>query len=139
MICEGKSISEWGKCAESSEIRANMLYGGQRHIAFYNGRIIKKHVAGCVIPDIVRRVGNRLEAIEVKSINLIDEYGYKKSFHRIKYQVENNKNMMPKGSMQRIVIDLRGVKYDTDFLQEVRNDIKSLCRDIYPDLPIDFI
>ena len=139
MICGGKTISEWGKCADAGEIRAYMLYGGKRHIAFHNGHIVKRHVYGCAIPDIVRVIDNRIEAIEVKSINLIDEYGYKKYFHRIKYQIAKNVDMMPAGSLQRVVIDLRDIDYDNDFLQAIRNEIKTLCWDIYKNLPVDFI
>lgn len=139
MLRDGKTISEWDRAAESSEIRAYMLYGGYRHIAFLNGEAIKGRPHGCVIPDITRIVDGRIEIIEVKCNNLIDWLGYMKDFNYIRYQIERYKKHVPHNTLMRIVIDTRGIDYADEFLMEVRNEIKTKCWDIYKNIPVDFI
>lgn len=139
MIRDGKTISEWYRAAESSEIRAYMLYGGYRHIAFLNGEAVKGRPHGCAVPDITRIINGRIEIIEVKCNNLVDWLGITKDFNYIRYQIERDIKHVPKNSLFRLVIDTREVLYDFDFLLEVRKTIKEKCWDIYPDLPIDFI
>lgn len=139
MIRDGKTIGEWYRAAESSEIRAYMLYGGYRHIAFLNGEVVDGRPYGCVIPDITRIINGRIEIIEVKCNNLVNWLGLSKDFNYIRYQIERDIKHVPKNSLFRVVIDTREVLYEPDYLLEVRKTIKEKCWDIYKNLPVDFI
>ena len=46
---------------------------------------------------------------------------------------------LPSGSIQRIVLDVKGRGYSDDLLQSVVQNIRVKCADVYPNIPIDIM
>lgn len=122
-----------------SEARAAKKYGGKEQVSFLNGKEVNTSVSGATRPDLIRTVNGKLEAIEVKNYNLNSKESRKHLVKELKRQVTARVNNLPKGSTQRIVLDIQGRNYDKKILDGVVKGIKESCKDVYPDIPIDIM
>lgn len=122
-----------------SEIRANNKYPGETQVSFKDGKRVPMSVENATRPDIVRYKDGVLEAIEVKNYNLNNPNSRNALYREVKRQVTDRVKNLPSGSTQRIVLDVKGRGYSKELLDDVINNLKSSCSDVYVDLPIDIM
>lgn len=120
-----------------SEARAAKKYGGREQVSYFNGKEVSSSMSGATKPDLVRVVDGKLEAIEIKNYNLNNKESRRGLVQELKRQITNRVEHLPKGSTQRIVLDVQGRNYDRKTLNGVIKGIKESCKDVYPDIPVD--
>ena len=124
-----------------SEISAFKQYGGvngREQVAYLNGEEVKYSTYGATRPDIVRIVGDHIEAIEVKNYRLDNEYSFRNLQNELYRQVSARIENLPTGATQRIVLDVKGRGYSLEFINGKIAELQSFL-DIYPDIPIDIM
>ena len=125
-----------GKIAEN---RAVEKYGGRAQVAYLNGKEVPFNTSGATRVDIERVVDGHLEGIEVKNYNLNSKVCRKALVKDIKREINDRVQQMPKGSTQRVVLDIRGRNYDKKLLKSVIKGIKNSCEEVYHNLPVDVL
>ena len=117
-----------------SEIDVNDLNPNHRpQVSFNNGREVPYGSLGSVRPDNFR-LG---EALEVKNYDLLSASNRASLYNTIHRQYLQRKSNLPKGTHQRIIIDIRGQNIPESILMRVRNNIQTITRT--PDVSIDFL
>lgn len=129
------NVSEWRK----AELRALQKYGGEEQVRYLNKKVITNKEPGCTIPDIVRYVGNKLEAIEVKYYNLSGADNLKALLKVLKQEIGDRNVHLPDGSIQRIVLDVTGKGYSEKYVSSVAAWLVKNLMDVYPNIPIDIV
>ena len=132
-IPENIELSSW----QLSEKRAEYLFGGKSQVSFLNGEIVAPNIKGTSKPDIVRKIGNQIEAIEVKNYDLKNSLN--PLINKLSEQVGNRVNNLPEGYKQRIVLDVTDRGYTKEFVIECIDAIRNSLMDIYPNIPINII
>lgn len=128
---------ERGKRAEA---RALQKYGGKEQVSYLNGKVVASNVPGATKPDLVKTLKDgTIEAIEIKNYNLNIPQSRKNLVKEIDRQVTSRVANLPKGSKQRIVLDIQGRNYDKKIVDEVIENIKNACDDVYPNLPVELM
>lgn len=108
------------------------FYGGEKHVTFSHGERGVHYKDGFTVPDIVRKIGMRYEAIECKSVSSLSNIA------NILYrQIYNRCIHLPIGYRQRIIFEDLGFSDETK--QKVIEDIQRKLEYIYPGIPVDFI
>lgn len=120
-----------------AEARAQLKYGGKDQVAYINGKEVSYSQAGATRPDLIREVNGKLEAIEAKNYNLDNYYSRQGLYNELERQVTDRVTHLPQGSTQRIVLDVQGRNYTKNRINEVISQIKNVCRDVYPNIPVD--
>lgn len=120
-----------------SEIAALKKFGGKEQRTFLNGREVAYGTKGATRPDIVREVGGKLEAIEVKNYDLVNNLSGLCS--ELKREVAARNANLPEGSLQRVVLDIRGRGYDKAFVEDVKQRIWAELETVYPNIPIEIM
>jgi len=125
--------------AQKAEARALQAYGGEEQVSFLGGKRVPATTKGATRPDILRTVGDHLEAIEVKYYNLESSNSVTTLCAELKRQVSSRLVNLPEGTTQRIVLDVT----DRGFNESTANAAVSLVRqalaDVYPNIPIDIV
>lgn len=123
--------------ARESEIAALNMFGGKEQATFLNGKEVAYGTKGATRPDIVREVGGKLEAIEVKNYDLVNNANglYSELEREISARVAN----LPEGSLQRVVLDVTGRGYDDALIEAVKQGIWTKLDSIYPNIPIEIM
>ena len=124
---------------EQSEAAALKLYDGKSQLSYKNGREVAYGTKEATRPDVVRTVGDHLEAIEVKNYDLRNADNRRVLYYELKRQISERAANMPKGTTQRVVLDIRGRKYPKELVEDVINHILSTCSDVYPNIPVDLL
>ena len=122
-----------------SELRAQKKYGGKDQVSYLNGKEVSMNEYGATRPDLVRNVNGKLEAIEVKNYNLDLDVSREHLYEELQRQVTSRVNNLPKGSTQRIVLDVQGRNYSKSRINEVIDGIRNACKEVYPNIPIDIM
>ena len=120
-----------------AELRAAKKYGGREQVSYLNGQEVNSSVPGATKPDLTRNINGKLEAIEVKNYNLNSEISRENLLKELDRQVTSRSINLPKGSTQRIVLDIQGRNYNKSLLNKVINDIKKTCEHSYHNIPVD--
>lgn len=136
---EAFAIKNGNKIHTPRESEADVLskYGGEEQISYLNGEKVGSGVKGSTRPDIVKQVGNKLEAIEVKNYDLKNNKSL--LLKSLKKEISDRVTHMPSGTLQRIVLDVRGRGYSEAFLNSIIKEIQSELMTIYPNIPIDLL
>lgn len=96
--------------------------GHNPQVSFRNGRQVRYGERGSVRPE-----GYRLgEAIEVKNYNLLDPRSRAGLYNRIRQQFLRRISNLPRGTHQRIVLDIRGQNVPESIKMRVRRNILSI-------------
>ena len=122
---------------QQAEKRALEIYKGDSQVTFKNGEIINEYSQGSTRPDIVRMVNGHGEAIEVKRYDLENNLSRLKQV--LQEQVKDRMEDLPTDYTQRIVLDVRGRGYSTEFTNGVVNELRETLNPIYQNIPIDII
>lgn len=122
-----------------AEARAQLKYGGKDQVSYINGEEVPTSIAGATRPDLIRKVNGKLEAIEVKNYNLDNYWSRQGLYNELERQVTNRVTHLPQGSTQRIVLDVQGRNYSKNRIKEVISQIKNVCKDVYPNIPVDIM
>ena len=120
-----------------SELAVLDKYPGREQVSYLNRVEVPASTPGATRPDIIRTVGNHIEAIEVKNYDLVSNSSLLKS--ELKRQISQRIVNLPEGSTQRIVLDVTGRNYSRSFVNAKIAEIQASLSDIYPNIPIDFI
>lgn len=120
-----------------SELFALEQYGGSEQVTYLAGQEVPWGTAGGTRPDVVRQIGNQLEAIEVKNYDLQNNVGGLCS--ELKRQISQRFTDLPPDSLQRIALDVRGRGYTAEIIENAQNAIWSTLSEVYPNIPIDIL
>ena len=120
-----------------AEIQALEKYGGTEQISYLGGKQVAMNTPGATRPDIVRQVGDHLEAIEVKNYNLESSASRNTLYKELVRQISQRVDDLPTGTMQRIVLNTKGRGFSQELIDEVIENIRISLKDIYSNIPID--
>lgn len=122
-----------------SEIYALKKYKGTEQVSYLDGIEVPMGTPGSTRPDVVRMLGDKLEAIEVKNYNLESSNSRSVLYNELKRQVPLRVKNLPEGSTQRIVLDTRGRGFLDELVESVIARIHETLDDVYPNIPIDIL
>ena len=122
-----------------SEIYALKKYKGTEQVSYLDGIEVPMGTPGSTRPDVVRMLGDKLEAIEVKNYNLESSNSRSVLYNELKRQVTSRVKNLPEGSTQRIVLDTRGRGFLDELVESVIARIHETLDDVYPNIPIDIL
>lgn len=120
-----------------AEKMALTKYGGDEQVSFLNGKKVSYGTEGATRPDIVREVGGKFEAIEVKRYDL--ENNLPLLCQELERQVSDRVVNLPADYTQRIVLNTQGRGYSNTFVDNAIQTIQEHLDPIYPNLPIDIM
>ena len=134
---DGATVAKSVPTPRESELTALERFGGKEQVTFLNGEEVAYGTKGATRPDIVREVGGRLEAIEVKNYDLVNNANglYSELEREVTARVAN----LPEGSLQRVVLDITGRGYDDALVEAVKQGIWSRLDAVYPNIPIEIM
>ncbi len=122
-----------------SEIDVLNQYGGTEQLTYLGGEEVPFGTPGATRPDVVRTVGNHLEAIEVKNYNLESSNSLSTLYNELEREISARAANCPTGTTQRIVLDVRGRNFSQELISSVSETIETRLIDIYPNIPIDIL
>lgn len=123
----------------ASELKVLKQYKGTEQVSYLNGKEVPYATPGSTRPDVVRKVGDLTEFIEVKNYDLSAPTNRKSLVNEVYRQVTDRAQNLPKGSLQRVVLDVQGRQYPKTLVDDVVQSLKNACSSVYSDLPIDVI
>ena len=122
-----------------AELRALNEQGGYEQLSYLNGKQVPFGTQGATRPDVVRIVGDHIEAVEVKYYNLESPQSLNTLYNELTREVSARVTNLPAGSTQRIVLDVTGRGFSLETCEAVRDNIWNVLKDIYPNIPIDIV
>lgn len=123
-----------------SELAAKKQFGGEEQVSYYQGNKVSRIEEMSTRPDLVRKLKDgTLEAIEVKNYSLDNLVNRFSMISELRREIKDRVINMPKGTLQRVVLDTRGRGYSKKLVDDVIETIKIACGDIYPDIPVSLI
>lgn len=133
----GATVAKPVPTPRESELAALQKFGGKEQVTFLNGQEVAYGTKGATRPDIIREVGGKLEALEVKNYDLVNNANglYSELEREVAARVAN----LPEGSLQRVVLDVTGRGYDDALIEDVKQGIWSRLNSIYPNIPIEIM
>lgn len=118
-----------------AEIAAEQVYPGETQVSFLGGQRVPSNTPYATKPDIIRTIDGHLEAIEVKSYDLVNNRSH--LIRELRRQIAARVENLPPGSTQRIVLNVEGRGYNQAFMDSVIELIQTNLADIYPNIPIE--
>ena len=122
-----------------AELRALNETGGYEQLSYLKGKQVQFGTQGATRPDIVRVLSDHIEAIEVKYYNLENEACLSSLYNELVREITARVANLPKGSTQRIILDVTGRGFTEATCNTVKNKIWSLLENIYPNIPIEIV
>lgn len=134
---DGATVAKSVPTPRESELAALQKFGGKEQVTFLNGKEVAYGTKGATRLDILREVGGKLEAIEVKNYDLVNNANglYSELEREVTARVAN----LPEGSLQRVVLDVTGRGYDEALIEAVKQGIWSRLDSVYPNIPIEIM
>ena len=129
------NLRQW----RQAELRALNKYGGYEQLSYLNGEQVALATEGATRPDIIRLIGDHIEAIEVKYYNLEDSGCVNMLYKELEREVSARVLNLPQGSTQRIILDVTGRGFSQSTVNTVRKGIWDRLADIYKDIPIEIV
>ncbi len=130
-----KDATQW----RQAELRALNSNGGYEQLTYLNGKQVPFGTPGATRPDIVRMVGDHIEAVEVKYYNLESSQCLNTLYKELHREVSNRVVNLPAGSTQRIVLDVTGREFTETTCAVVKENIWRVLSDVYPKIPIEIV
>ena len=123
-----------------AELRALKKYGGEGEVSYLAGEKVDRFTPGATRPDVVRKVGNHLEAIEVKYYNLENSTNRSALYKELEREVADRVTNLPANSTQRVVLDVTGRNFSSETIADVVETIQSRLFGIYgSNIPVDVV
>lgn len=122
-----------------AELLALEKYGGTEQVSYLAGKEVAMNTPGATRPDIIRQVGDHLEAIEVKNYNLESSASRNTLLKELSRQVTQRAKDLPEGTTQRIVLNTQGRGYSENLVNEVVQSIRDMLKNVGPNIPIDIM
>ncbi len=130
-------VDNYGKLPwQKAEELAHNIFGGDVQVAFKNGEKVAFNTKDATRPDIIRKINDKFEAIEVKHWDLNNTNGLCKELKR---QVEDRVENLPENYNQRVVLDVTGRGYTKEFVLERIALIQEKLNEVYYNLPINVV
>lgn len=130
------AIPEWRR----AELRALKQFGGNEQLSYLAGEEVPFSTPGATRPDVIRTVGNHLEAIEVKYYNLESPASLNTLYSELEREVSARVVNLPANSTQRVVLDVTGRNFSTETITTVTETIQSKLFSIYgSNIPVDIV
>lgn len=130
------NINVWRK----AELRALKQYGGKEQLSYLAGEEVLSSTPGATRPDIVRQVGNHLEAIEVKYYDLESSGSLSTLYRELEREVGDRVVNLPANTTQRIVLDVTERNFSSETVMKVAETIQSRLLNIYGStIPVDIV
>ena len=120
-----------------AELRALNEYGGYDQLSYLDGKLVDYGTPGATRPDVVRYLGDHLEAVEVKYYNLNDSACLETMYNELQREVMDRVVNLPAGSTQRVVLDVTNRLFSMEKITSVVDTIRTKLDSIYPDIPIE--
>ncbi len=130
-----KDSPQW----RQAELRALNKTGGYEQLSYLNGEKVPFGTPGATRPDIVRNLGNHLEAIEVKYYDLESPGSLSTLYRELEREVSARVANLPQGSTQKIVLDVTGRNFSAETVNKAKESIWDLLKDVYPKIPIEIV
>ena len=125
-------IPQW----RQAELRALNETGGYEQLSYLNGKQVKFGTEGATRPDVVRMLGDHIEAIEVKYYDLEHPNSLYSVLER---EIADRVKNLPKGSTQKIILDVTGRGFSEATCNTAKSGIWSHLENIYPNIPIEIV
>lgn len=122
-----------------AELRALNEYGGFEQLTYLNGEQVLYGTQGATRPDVIRFLGDHIEAVEVKYYNLESPHCTERLLNELERQVSARLTHLPKGSTQRIILDVTGRSFSEATVEAVKDSIWQRLNPIYQDIPIEIV
>ena len=87
----------------------------------------------------VRQIGTKLEAIEVKNYDLAAPGRQNQLCNSLLKEISQRVDDLPPGSTQRIALDTRGRGFSSEVVEQTILKIRQSLVDVYPNIPIDIL
>lgn len=131
-------VDNYGKLPwQKAEELAHNIFGGDVQVAFKNGEKVAFNTKDATRPDIIRKINDKFEAIEVKHWDLENNIGGLCT--ELKRQVEDRVKNLPENYNQRVVLDVTGRGYTKEFVLERIAIIQEKINEVYYNLPINVV
>lgn len=130
-----EDIPQW----RQAELRALNEQGGYEQLSYLKGKQVELGTKGATRPDVVRFMGDHIEAVEVKYYNLEDNGSLRTLRSELEREITARVQNLPAGSTQRIVLDVTERTFDSSTIEHAMNLIWDWLGDIYPNIPIDVV
>ena len=122
-----------------AELRELNNGGGYDQLSYKNGQLLLRREQGATRPDVVRTVGDHLEAIEVKYYDISNPSNMGTMRRELMREIPARIENLPKGSTQRIVLDVTNRGFGAEVVDYAKESIRAWLKDIYPNIPIDVV
>ena len=122
-----------------SELEVLRRYKGVEQKSFIAGKEVPYATPGSTRPDVIRIFNGLPEYIEVKNYDLNSPMSKYSLSREVLRQITERSQNLPDGSLQRVVLDVRGRKISKDLIERVVQSLKDTCSSVYTDLPIDVL
>ncbi|MBE6470066.1 MAG: hypothetical protein E7001_09055 [Coriobacteriaceae bacterium] len=115
-----------------SELAALQKFGGKEQVTLLNGKEVAYGTKVATRPDILREVGGKLEAIEVKNYDLVNNANGR--YSELEREVTARVANLPEGSLQRVVLDVTGRGYDDVLIETIKQGIRTKLESVYSNI-----
>lgn len=133
----GKAADDTIPTPRQAELLALQKYKGSEQVTFLAGEEVPWGTPGGTRPDVVRTIGDHLEAIEVKDYDLVNNSN--ELLRELARQVTDRVVNLPSGSTQRIVLNVQGRGYTQEFVNTIIESIQTRLTNVYPNIPVDIM
>jgi hypothetical protein len=133
----GEAADETIPTARQAELLALQEYGGTEQVTYLAGKKVAWGTPGGTRPDVVRVVGDHIEAIEVKNYDLVNNSS--ELYRELTRQITERVTNLPPGSTQRIVLNVQGRGYTQEFVSTIVETIQTRLVDVYPNIPVSIM
>ena len=114
--------------------------GATEQLSYIDGKEVPLNTQGATRPDVVvKNADGTIQAIEVKNYNLSNASNRGKLYRELERQVTSRVKNLPKGSTQKIVLDVRGRNFPDELVEMVMKNIHLRCDGVYPNIPIELL
>ena len=120
-----------------AELRALNKTGGYEQLSYLNGEQVPFGTPNATRPDVVRLLGDHIEAVEVKYYDLENPSCLSTLYSELEREVSARLAHLPSGSTQRIILDVTGRGFSETTCTNVMNTIWSKLDSIYKNIPIE--
>lgn len=122
-----------------AELRALNKSGGYEQLTYLNGKQVPFGTEGATRPDVVRLVGDRIVAEEVKYYDLENPACLNTLYKELEREVSARVVHLPAGSTQKIILDVTGRGFSEATCNAVKTNIWKHLDKIYPNIPIEIV